>query len=72
LNDEIKGYGSISDVINPTDKKGHPFFTMPLLRIKRSHGIKHRTKKKKELISTDEYEKQILDRELDFKSIYHK
>ena len=44
---------------------------MPLPRIKRSHGRKQRSKKKQDFIITDELEKQIIDKKLDFKGIYH-
>ena len=43
LNDKIQGYGIIStDAIDPTDKKGHPYFNFRFPRLKRSHGRKRR------------------------------
>ena len=48
-NDNIKGYGNISQGISPTSFNNHPYHRYPHERQKRSHGKKRRSKRKNQL-----------------------
>ncbi|MCP4652570.1 MAG: GIY-YIG nuclease family protein [Candidatus Omnitrophica bacterium] len=72
LNDRIKGYGNISNNLNPMLFKTHPYFTLtlPSNTSCRTHGKRRRCRKKQDVLITNNLLTLIKDAACSVKDVY--